>query len=307
MKVKHIFALFTHPHDFCYTFICLFPGLIKSDKKYIRYIWKHRMNYPLNLDKPSKYNEKLQWMKLYDRNPLYTIMVDKYEAKKYVANIIGDEYIIPTLGVWDTVKEIDWDALPNQFVLKCTHDSGGLVICKDKKKLNRRKAERKLKKSLRRDFYKYAREWPYKNVPHRIIAETYMEDDRTKELRDYKFFCFNGEVKALFIATDRQNREEPYFDFFDSEFNHLDLRHGHPNAPAPPEKPLLFDLMKKLAARLSTGYPQMRVDFYEVNGRVYFGELTLFHHTGMVCFEPAEWDDVFGSWIDLNLIKNKQV
>lgn len=306
MKLKNKLKYLANPNNLLYTIICKYPWLIKDDRKYIQYIWKHRMKYPLNLDNPSKYNEKLQWIKLYDRNPLYTTMVDKYEAKKYVSSIIGEEYIIPTLAVWDTVDEIEWNKLPNKFVLKCTHDSGGLVICKEKNNLDRESAEKKLRKSLKRDFYMAAREWPYKDVPRRIIAETFMEDEKTKELRDYKFFCFNGEVKALFIATERQNRDEPYFDFFDSNFTHLDMRHGHPNAPVVPEKPLQFELMKALASNLSIGFPQLRVDFYEVNGHVFFGELTLFHHTGMVDFEPSTWDDIFGSWIDLSMVKNKK-
>ena len=274
-----------------------------SDKLYLKIIYRGRMGKKLNLCNPQSFNEKLQWLKLYDRRPVYTTMVDKYAAKDYVSNIIGEEYIIPTIGVWERPEEIDWNKLPNQFVLKCTHDSGGLVICRDKYKLDIKCAVQKLNNSLKNNFFLAAREWPYKNVPRRIIAEQYMEDTETKELRDYKFFCFNGVPKALFIATDRQNREEPYFDFFDMDFNHLDMRHGHPNAPHLPEKPKCFEEMKVLAAKLSKGYPHIRVDLYEVNGKVYFGELTLFHHTGMVNFEPEKWDDIFGSWLDLSQIK----
>lgn len=272
-------------------------------KFFLKCLYRLRFGYWMDFSHPKTYNEKLQWQKIYDRRPEYIKMVDKYEAKNYVANIIGEEYIIPTLGVWDNPEEIDWDALPMQFVLKCTHDSGGLVICKDKSKLDIKSAKRKLHRSLNTNYYNVCKEWPYKQVPRRIIAETYMEDSITKELRDYKFFCFNGVPKALFIATDRQNREEPYFDFFDMDFNHLDIRHGHPNAPCLPEKPQQFELMKQIAEKLSNGYPQLRVDLYEVNGKVYFGELTLFHHTGIVRFDPPKWDDVFGSWIDLSLVK----
>ena len=302
-KINTLFRILCRPKDWLYTIVEFYPRLIKDDRKYLEYIWKHRMDYPLDLENPKRYNEKLQWMKLYDRRPIYTTMVDKYAVKEYVAKEIGEEYIIPTIGVWDKPEEIDWNSLPKQFVLKCTHDSGGLVICKDKKSLNTKKAIAKLNKSLHSNFYMAAREWPYKNVPRRIIAEQYMEDESTKELRDYKFFCFNGVPKALFIATDRQNREEPYFDFFDMNYNHLAMRHGHPNAPVLPKKPSQFELMKQLAAKLSKGYPQLRVDLYEVNGKVYFGELTLFHHTGMVNFEPEAWDDIFGSWIDFSTIK----
>ena len=198
----------------------------------------------------------------------------------------------------DSPEEIVWDSLPERFVLKCTHDSGGLVICKDKTTFNKDIAIQKLSKCLKSNFYLAAREWPYKNVPRRIIAEEYKEDE-FGELRDYKFFCFDGVVRALFIATERHNRKEPFFDFFDADFNHLDMRHGHPNAPYIPKKPKSFDEMKALAAKLSKGIPEVRIDFYDVNGHPYFGELTLFHHTGMVPFEPEEWDYKLGSWIGL--------
>ena len=271
-----------------------------SDRKVIEKEFKLTFGRKLDLDNPQTFNEKLQWLKLYNRKPIYTTMVDKYEAKKYVADIIGEEYIIPTLGVWDRFEDIDFDALPDQFVLKCTHDSGGLVICKDKSKLDIGKAEKKIKKSLVRDYYLYSREWPYKDVKPRIIAEKYMEDSETQELRDYKIFCFDGEVKALFIATDRGSQtEETKFDFFDENYNHLPFTNGHPNAKILPQKPEQFELMKELASKLSEGIPHMRVDFYEVDGKVYFGELTFFHWGGLVPFEPEEWDYTFGSWIKL--------
>ena len=227
------------------------------------------MGKKLNLKNPKTYNEKLQWMKLYDRNPLYTRLVDKYEVKPYVAERIGQEYIIPTLGVWDRVEDIDFDALPDQFVLKCTHDSGGLVICRDKSKLNIEEAKRKLNKSLKNNFFYVGREWPYKNVKPRILAEAYMEDTATAELRDYKFFCFDGVVKAMFVATDRQKEgEEVKFDFYDADYNHLPFRQGHPNANRPTEKPATFEQMRQLAEKLSRGLPQVRVDLYEVNGKI---------------------------------------
>lgn len=273
----------------------LFP-----DKWYLKLKYKASMGKSLNLDNPKTYNEKLQWLKLYDRNPEYTMIVDKQAVKKYVAGIIGAEYIIPTLGVWERPDDVDFDSLPNQFVLKCTHDSGGLVICQDKAKLDIANAKEKLNKALRSNFYYVGREWPYKNVKPQIFAETYMEDAQTGELRDYKFFCFDGVAKALFIATDRQKAgEEVKFDFFNMDFEHLDFRQGHPNADKIPEKPQNFDLMWQLAEKLSQGIPHVRVDFYEVNGKVYFGELTFYHHNGFTPFEPAIWDDIFGNWIKL--------
>lgn len=267
--------------------------------KIVSQVFKERMGYELNLENPQTYNEKLQWMKLYYHNPLYTTLVDKYAVKQYVEERIGKEFLIPTIGVWDRFDDIDFEKLPQKFVLKCTHDSGGLVICKDKSKLDIQKARETITKCLKHNFYYSGFEWPYKNVKPRIIAEQYMEDTKTKELRDYKFFCFDGVVKYLFIATDRQNREEPYFDFFDADFNYLDMRQGHPNAPNLPEKPFCFEEMKTLAAKLSAGMPHVRVDFYEVDGRVYFGEFTFFHHGGWTPFDPEEWDLTFGKEITL--------
>ncbi|MBQ4131506.1 MAG: glycosyl transferase [Clostridia bacterium] len=275
-------------------------AVVLPDKTHIKMRFKLKTGKKLNLENPQTFNEKLQWLKLYDRKHIYTTMVDKYEVKQYIAERIGEEYIIPTLGVWDSFDDIDFDALPNQFVLKCTHDSGGLVICKDKNTFDKAAAKEKIEKSLKRNYFLIHREWPYKNVKRRIIAEKYMEDSKTSELRDYKFFCFDGVVRAMFIATERQKAgEEVKFDFYDADGKHLELRQGHPNATVCPEKPKTFDEMKRLAEKLSKGIPQVRVDFYEVNGKVYFGELTFSHFAGMVPFEPEEWDYTFGSWIEL--------
>lgn len=254
----------------------------------------------LDLKNPKTFNEKLQWLKIYNRKPEHTVMVDKILAKEYVSEIIGDEYIIPTLGVWDRAEDIDFDILPDQFVLKCNHDSGGLVICKDKAKLDKQAAVEKLKKALKRNPFSAAREWPYKNVQRKIFAEAFLEDAKTAELRDYKFFTFDGAVKALFVASDRQDpTKKTKFDFFDANFDRLPIINGHPNSEKLPQKPLHFELMKELAQKLGKGMPHLRVDFYEANGKVYFGELTFFHYGGLVPFEPASWDEEFGSWIVL--------
>lgn len=271
-----------------------------SDEHFLKKEYKLRMGYELDLNNPITYNEKIQWLKLYDRRSEYTRMVDKYAVKDYVRGIIGDEYIIPTLGVWDSFEEIDFSSLPNQFVLKCTHDSGGLVICKDKNAFDINAAKRKIKKCLKRKYFFIHREWPYKEVKPRIIAEKYMEDSNTKELKDYKFFTFDGTPKAVFIAGDRQKEnEETKFDFFDMDFNHLNIENGHPNAKNIPDKPQTFEQMKRIASILGKGIPHVRVDFYEVDGKLYFGELTFSHWSGMVPFEPVEWDGIFGNWIVL--------
>ncbi len=275
-------------------------GLL-PDEMFIRLNYLRRMKQWPDLKHPTTYNEKLQWLKLHDRQPLYTQLVDKYEVRRFVEERIGGEYLVPLAGgPWNSYDEIDFDALPERFVLKCTHDSGGLVICRDKRTLDREKARRRISQSLQQNFYYHNREWPYKDVQPRIIAEAYMEDASTNELRDYKFFCFDGEPRMLFVASDRQTAgEETKFDFFDMDYNHLDLRNGHPNAAVPPEKPVQFGLMRELAQKLSQGIPHVRVDLYEVNGRVYFGEMTFYHWSGMVPFDPPEWDRKLGSWIGL--------
>ena len=251
-----------------------------------------------NLKNPKTYNEKLNWLKLHDKNPIYTRIVDKFEAKEYVKDIIGDQYIIPTLGVWDNFDDIDFDELPQQFVLKCTHDSEGLVIVKDKDKLDKEMAKNKIESALKQNFFYIGREWPYKNVKPRIIAEKYMEDHIDGELRDYKFFCFDGEPKAMFVASDRAS-DNVKFDYFDLNFNHLDIKQKYPHAEQPLRKPVTFEKMIELSKVLSKGFPHVRVDFYEVDGQLYFGELTFYHFSGFMPFEPNKWDKIFGDWIKL--------
>lgn len=267
------------------------------DKLFIQLSYQFNMGKSLNLEHPQTYNEKLQWLKLYDRKPEYTKMVDKYAVRTYVSKRIGDEYLIPLLGVWNQPDEINYDKLPNQFVLKCNHDSGGVLICKDKSELDINAATKFLRKCLSRNFYYRAREWPYKNIKRKIIAEKYMVDESGYELKDYKFFCFNGKCRAVFIATDRG--ADTRFDFFDPEFHHLPIKCGHDNAEKEIKKPASWELMIKLAEKLSEGIPQVRVDLYDVFGQVYFGELTFFHFGGKKPFYPEKWDYVFGSWIDL--------
>ena len=271
---------------------------IVPDKAYIQmYYFAHFKRF-CNLRNPETYNEKLNWLKLHDRNEEYTKLVDKYEVKEYIASIIGEDYIIPTLGVWNHFDDIDFEKLPNQFVLKCTHDSEGLVIVKDKSKLDKVAAKEKIEAALKQNFYYIGREWPYKNVKPRIIAEKYMEDHVDGELRDYKFFCFDGQPKAMFIASDRAS-DHVKFDYFDLEFNHLDINQKYPHAQNTLRKPETFDKMIEFSKILSKGFPHVRVDFYEVDGRLYFGELTFYHFSGFMPFEPSKWDKTFGDWIHL--------
>ena len=275
------------------------------DKLYLMLKFRLWMGQWPNLKHPKSFNEKLQWLKLYNRKPEYTVMVDKVKVKDYVASVIGKEHIIPTLGVWDNPDMIDFDSLPNRFVLKCNHNSGlGMYICKDKSELNIDIVKEGLREGLKQDFYVGGREWPYKDVHRLILAEEFLEpnSDSKREggLKDYKFFCFDGAVKALFIAKDRdKGPHSTKFDFFDENFNHLPFTNGHPNAEIMPEKPIMFEEMKMLAAKLSKGIPHVRIDFYEVDGLVYFGEMTFFHWSGFTPFVPEEWDYKFGEWLSL--------
>ena len=226
-------------------------------------------------------------------------MVDKYEAKKYVADIIGEEYIIPTLGVWNNVEDIEFESLPNQFVLKCTHDSGGVIICKDKKNFNIENAKKKLKDSLKQNFYYKGREWPYKNVKPRIIAEKFMYDENTEDLNDYKFMCFNGQVKCSFTCTERRSSSGLKVTFFDKEWHKMPFERHYPSSNKEIKKPINYDLMLRISEKLSQDMDFVRVDLYEINGKVYFGELTFFPGCGMEEFIPDKWDNILGSWLAL--------
>lgn len=294
--IKHL----RRPQNLIYWMFLRHPQWL-SDKSFIKMRYSLCFGRRLQLNPPRTYNEKLQWLKLYDHRPEYTTMVDKYAAKDYVASLVGKEHVIPTYGVWNRPEEIDWDALPNQFVLKTTHDSGDIVICRDKDKLDKIAAIKKLREGLNTDFSSVGREWPYKNVPRRIIAEEYLESDPvTNDLPDYKFFCFDGEVKAMFIATERQKKgEEVKFDYFTPDFEPLPFKQRHEHARVMPIKPKHFEEMKEVAAKLSKGIPHVRVDLYEVGNRVLFGELTLYHFSGFAPFIPEKWDYVFGDWLVL--------
>lgn len=271
------------------------------DDLWLKIRYAKKFGYWPNFDKPKTFNEKIQWLKLHDRNPLYTSLVDKFEVRNYIKEKIGEKYLIPLLGIWDKFDDIDFEKLPNQFVLKCTHDSGGLVICKDKSKLDLKAARKKINDCLKLNYYWGLREWPYKNVKPRIMAEKYMVDESGTELKDYKIFCFNGEAKALFVATDRSIHQTK-FDFFDIEFNHLPFKQHYPNnTEREIKKPIGFNEMKSLAEILTKDFKHCRADFYDINGQVFFGELTFSHFSGMEPFEPKEWDEKFGSW--LNVLK----
>lgn len=269
------------------------------DEKYIKIKYKLEMNQKFNLKEPRTFNEKLQWLKLYDRKPEYTKMVDKYEAKKYVANIIGKKYIIPTLGVWDKFEDIEFDKLPKQFVLKPTHTSGNVFICKDKEKINYKQLRKMINKWLKRDYYLVHREWPYKNIKPKIIAEQYMVDDSGMKLKDYKFFCFNGIAQTILVCSNR-NGSFKNTNFYDINWNLQPFtREKHKNSNEQIKKPKNLDEMITVAEKLSKDIPFVRVDLYEINGKVYFGELTFYPSSGFEGFEPEEWDKKLGDMLEL--------
>lgn len=272
------------------------------DRDYLERKFEALMGAPLHLDAPQTFNEKLQWLKLYDRKPEYTMMVDKYRVREYIAQKIGAEYLIPLLGVWDSPDEIDFAALPEQFVLKCNHNSGlGMCICKDKSTLDLRKVRRDLQKGLRQDYYLPGREWPYKDVPRKIIAEKYMSDGSGSDLRDYKFYCFNGEPRFCQVISNRSTKET--IDFFDMNWNLQEFTGfafpWFPHCETEILRPQTYCEMQQIAKTLSNSIPFVRIDFYEVNRKAYFGEITFFPASGFGEFSPNKWNYTLGSWIQL--------
>lgn len=270
------------------------------DKTFQRWDYRVHTGRHLHLWKPVTYQDKLQWLKYYYRNPVYTQLVDKYEVRKWVAEKIGEEYLCPLYGVYDNWDEIDFSKLPNSFVLKCTHDSGSVVICKDKTQFDFTKAKEKIEAGLARKQFYLSREWPYKNVKPRIICEKCLASENGEDSPDYKFFCFDGKIKMLEINSERQSVTGTKTDFYSPEFQYIEMREtGYPNSTVVAKPPIHFDQMKKLAEVLSAGMPHARVDFNYVNDHIFFGEMTFYHCGGRMLFEPDEWNYTFGEWIKL--------
>ncbi len=266
------------------------------DKQFLKlhyYSWSGKK---FNLENPQTFNEKLQWLKLYDRKPKYTQMVDKYEVRKYVAETIGEEYLVPLLGIYNSANEIDFDMLPNQFVLKCTHDSGSFIKCVDKTELNIEKTKEKLSRCLRRNYYYTAREWPYKNVKPRIICEILLDSN----IFHYKICCFNGHPKFLYIGQGLVSDHSLMVDYMDLNWNKMPFRRtDFNNFDRVIRRPDHFEEMLTLAEKLCKGFMFARIDLYEVDNKVFFSEITLTPMGGYNPFEPESYDELIGSWLVL--------
>lgn len=272
-----------------------------ADEEYCKRLFKARVGYTPDFANPQTFNEKLNWLKLNDRKDLYTSMVDKHDVKTIVAEKIGEKHVIQSLGIWNDFDEIDFALLPNQFVLKCTHDSGGLVICKDKNKFDVGKARAKINRSLKTNYYWANREWPYKNVKPRILAEKYVSDGFNTVLPVYKFFNFNnGETILQVIHNDKTPEER--IDYFDEKWNPLELHQNFKNSDVIPSKPKKFDMMLRYAKILSEGFPFLRTDFYETGDTVLFSEFTFYSDAGFERFYPDSWDLELGKRIILPTI-----
>lgn len=293
---------FTEPRYFLdrllsYTSRC-FP-----DKMYIGLMYRLRFGHNLNWNNPQTFNEKLSWIKINDRNPLYTKLADKYEVKKFVAKVIGEEYVVPCLGIWDKAEEIDYSSLPNQFVIKCTHDSSGAVIVRNKADLDKAFIIKKYKDILQRNYYWSLREWPYKNIKPRIIADTFLDDntagERNISLRDYKFWCFNGDPKYMYCTVKDENI---YENFYDKGFSVVNINHGFPRHAPEFEKPKNYEKMWELAGKLAKASETkwVRVDFFNVEGKIYFGEFTFFDWGGAQPFDDEKQDYELGEMLSID-------
>ena len=291
MKDKKYYKLYLASHGW-YNYL--------SDKEFLQMVYPLIMKKSLDLENPKIFNEKLQWLKLFDRRPEYTMMVDKYKVREYIAQNFGEQYLIPLLGVWDSPVEIDFDALPEQFVLKCNHNSGlGMYICKDKTKLNVDKVRKGLWKGLKEDYYLKGREWPYKDVPRKIICEKYMIDQDEADLIDYKIHCFNGIPQFILVCSKRFSKEGLHEDFYTTNWEKMAVK--RPNVPITTgiKKPQNLNEMLEISKKIAYNYPFMRIDFYEINGKLYFGEITFYPASGWSKFEPEEYDTIFGNMLTL--------
>ena len=282
-------------------FVLSSRGMLRclSDELFLKRYYRLVMGKRLNLEAPKGFNEKLQWLKLYDRKSVYTTMVDKIDSKHYVAERIGNKYVIPTIaGPWKSFDDIKFDDLPERFVLKSNHDSGGVMLCRDKAKFDKEKARTFFDRRLRNNYFWSCREWPYKNVTPCIFAEELMMDGNREHLPVYKVMCFGGEPRVIqTIQNDKQPNES--IDYFNTDWQLLPFRQNYPNSETPLGRPECLEEMLKLSRRLSEGHPFLRVDWYVINEKVYFSEFTFYSDAGFAAFHPDKWDLIMGSWVSL--------
>ena len=303
-RLNYLFEILSSPRNF--TIFLAQKNIIKiNDEKFLKLLYRKKTGKELNLDNPQTFNEKIQWLKLHDKKEIYTTMVDKYDIKEYVANIIGKKYIIPTIGLYNSFDDIDFSKLPNQFVIKCTHDSGGICICKDKKSFDFKRAKQKINKRLKKNFYYNGREWPYKNIKPKIIIEKYMQDKNSNELIDYKILCFNGEPKLLFTCTDRYT-DGLKVTWFDLNWNKLPFERHYQSSNKNINKPINFNKMIELSRKMVKNIPFVRIDWYEINGKLYFGEYTFYPGNGFEEFRPEIWDKKLGDMLDLSVVDKNE-
>lgn len=278
------------------------PFFPVSNEKYLKILFEIRMDEVLNLNNPQTFNEKIQWLKLHDHNLKYHCMVDKYYAKQFIGDIIGKEYIIPTVGIYKKFNDINFDELPQSFVIKCTHDSGSVVLCKNKDDFDVRSARKKINKALHTKYYKISKEWVYETIEPKIIIEPLLNDDDKEDLKDYKILCFNGVPKLIQVDMNRFHGHQR--NMYDTNWNLIDMKLRVPNNPSKQvSKPIQLELMLKLASQIAKDIPFLRVDFYVVKDFLYFSEATFYPVSGFGKFYPKKWDKILGSWIDLSQIR----
>ena len=270
------------------------------DRMYLKIMYYIFVNKKLNLKNPTTFNEKMQWLKLYNRKDIYTKLVDKIEVRKYIVDKIGEKYLIPLYGEWDSYDDIDFKSLPNEFVLKCNHDSGSVYICHNKFEIDHDMLRKKYKKFLKHNMFWNGREWPYKNVKPKILAEKLMNENNDTNIKDYKLMVFNGKVKCSFVVSDRFSKEGMKVTFFDRRWNKMSFERQYPSSDKKILKPKYYSEMISLAEKIGKDFPFVRVDFYEINDKIYFGELTFFPGSGFEKFRPYEWDITLGDWIDIS-------
>lgn len=275
-------------------------GLLRfiPDEPYLKMVYRIKSGKKLDLKNPKTFCDKLNWLKLHDVHPEYTRLVDKVAVRDYLKEVVGEDLCLPLLGVWEHYDDIDFDALPDRFVLKCNHDSGSVKVILDKSAMDHGTLREFYESRLKQNPYLLGREYPYRDVPPRIYAEQYMVPAGDCDINDYKFFCFDGKPEILFVATERST--DCKFDFFDMDFNHLDIDNIHPQSGKTIEKPKTFEQMKQLAAKLSQGMKFVRIDLYEIDGKLWFSEFTIYHAGGFWPMSPVEWEYKLGDLIRLD-------